>query len=209
MISLFAYIIAVGIVVDDAIVIGENIYQYREQGMPFIKAAIKGAREVAMPVTFSILTNIATFMPLYFVPGVMGKIFRQIPVIVGMVFTFSLLESIFVLPAHLGHQKKKKWSGPLKWLFALQEKISKGFHWLVVHIYGPTLNHILAFRYVVVAGAIGLLLISLAWGGSGRMGFQMFPRVESDRSEVTVVMPYGTPVEKNFCYGGSSRKKSI
>ena len=79
MISMFAFIIALGIVVDDAIVVGENIYQYRQAGVPALEAAISGAREVAMPVTFSILTNIAAFLPLYFVPGIMGKVFRDHP----------------------------------------------------------------------------------------------------------------------------------
>jgi multidrug efflux pump subunit AcrB len=75
MISLFAFIIALGIVVDDAIIIGENVYHYRQEGYPALTAAIKGAQEMAVPVTFSILTNIATFMPLFFMPGQMGKIF--------------------------------------------------------------------------------------------------------------------------------------
>ena len=196
MISLFAYIIALGIVVDDAIVIGENIYRHRQEGMAFIQAATQGAREVAMPVTFSILTNIATFMPLYFVPGVMGKLFRQIPVIVVSVFIISLLESIFVLPAHLAHQKERKRQGSGNFLYRGQQKFNSGFNWMVCHLYSSLLRFILRFRYVAVAVAIAGLVIALAWAASGRMGFQLFPKVESDDSEATVVMPYGTAVEK-------------
>ncbi len=196
MISLFAYIIALGIVVDDAIVIGENIYRHRQEGMTFIQASIHGAKEVASPVTFSILTNVATFMPLYFVPGVMGKLFRQIPIIVVSVFMLSLLESIFVLPAHLAHQKERKRRGLSAWLYRGQQKFSAGFNWTISHFYGPMLRAILHFRYVAVAIAIAGLVIAIAWAGSGRMGFQLFPKVESDHSEVTVVMPYGTAIEK-------------
>ncbi|MFO7976622.1 MAG: efflux RND transporter permease subunit [Candidatus Hydrogenedentota bacterium] len=101
MISLFAYIVALGIVVDDAIVVGENVYYYHQQGFSFIESAIRGAREVAMPVTFSILTNIAAFMPIYFIPGFVGKIFQMIPAVVCVVFLLSLVECLFVLPAHL------------------------------------------------------------------------------------------------------------
>ena len=89
-----------------SIVIGENIYHHHERGKTFLAAAIAGARELAGPVTFSILTNIATFAPLYFIPGMMGKVFKFIPVVVITVFIISLFESIFVLPAHLGHGRK-------------------------------------------------------------------------------------------------------
>ena len=107
MVSLFAFIVALGIVVDDAIVVGENIYEYHQRGMSFRKAAARAARDVAMPVTFSILTNIVAFMPMFFVPGIMGKIFRVIPAVVVLVFLISLVESLFILPAHLGHHHER------------------------------------------------------------------------------------------------------
>lgn len=195
MISMFAYIIALGIVVDDAIIVGENIYQYHEQGYPFLKAAIHGTRSVAVPVVFSILTNIATFMPLYFVPGFMGKIFRQIPTVVVTVFFISLLESIYILPAHLGHQKDRTGKGSL--IYRFQKKFSAGYKWLIRNVYGSILKMALKTRYIMLSIALGVLIVSLAWARSGRMGFQMFPRVESDYSDVTVVMPYGTPIEKS------------
>jgi multidrug efflux pump subunit AcrB len=97
MISMFAFIVALGIVVDDAIVVGENIFEYRQSGMARLEAAIRGARDVAVPVTFSILTNVAAFAPLAFVPGFMGKIWRVIPFVVCSVFLISLVESLFVL----------------------------------------------------------------------------------------------------------------
>ncbi len=101
MVSLFAYIIALGIVVDDAIVVGENIYHYRQKGLPFLTAAVRGVRDVAMPVTFSVLTNCVAFLPLYFVPGMMGKIFRMIPIVVCTVFLISLAECLLSCPRTL------------------------------------------------------------------------------------------------------------
>lgn len=103
MISLFALIITLGIVVDDAIVVGENIYDKTEAGMDPMAAAIEGTQEMVVPVTFAVLTTFAAFAPMLAVPGVTGKIFGIIPLVVISVLAFSLLESFFALPAHLGH----------------------------------------------------------------------------------------------------------
>ena len=197
MISLFAYIIALGIVVDDAIVVGENVYHYRQEGMPFLKAAVRGTREVAMPVTFSILTNCVAFLPIYFVPGTMGKIFRMIPIVVCIVFLISLAECFFVLPAHLAHQKDRRRSRAVfAWLDRWQQAFSRGFRAWVRDKYGAFLELTLRHRTITITLALCVLAVSLAYALSGRMGFGLFPTVESDRSEATLVLPYGSPVEK-------------
>ena len=196
MMSLFAYIIALGIVVDDAIVVGENVYHYHQEGLPFLKAAIKGTREVAVPVTFSILTNIAAFLPIYFVPGTTGKIFKMIPVVVCIVFVISLIESLFVLPAHLAHQRERQRRGVGKWLHERQQTFSHWFTRWVRNRYGPFLLLTLRHRYLTVAAALGILVIMMAYALSGRMGFQLFPIVESDYADASLVLPYGSPVEK-------------
>lgn len=197
MVSMFAFIISLGIVVDDAIVVGENIYKFRQQGMNFHQAAVKGVREVAVPVTFSVLTNIVAFLPLYFVPGTMGKIFMVIPVVVISVFTISLVESLFVLPAHLAHLKEKgERKGPMASLHRFQQRFSAGFKRLVENYYGPFLNRVLDTRYITIAIAVATLFIAVAYVQSGRMGMTMFPKVESDFAEVNLTLPYGSPVEK-------------
>ena len=127
MISMFAFIVTLGIVVDDAVVVGENIYHHRRQGLPILKAAVTGTREVAMPVIFSVLTNLVTFMPMLFIPGIMGKIFKVIPVVVAAVFGVSLIESLFILPAHLGHRAKTSAVWPLNHLERWQERFSLAF----------------------------------------------------------------------------------
>ncbi|MBS3779690.1 MAG: efflux RND transporter permease subunit, partial [Desulfovermiculus sp.] len=113
MITMFAFIVTLGIVVDDAIVVGENIYHHRRQGQGPLQASILGVREVAMPVVFSVLTNMVAFLPMFFIPGVMGKIFKFIPMVVICVFAVSLIESLFVLPSHLAHIGEKRMGGPL------------------------------------------------------------------------------------------------
>ncbi len=196
MISLFAFIIAIGIVVDDAIIIGENIYHHRQEGLSPLQAAIQGAREMAMPVTFSILTNIATFMPLLFIPGFTGKIFFMIPLVVITVFLLSLAESLFILPNHLGHLKPLKSKGFQARIHHYQQRFSDGFRRWTLHSYGPFLENVLEHRYLTVTLAFSLLIAALAYAASGRMGMTLFPKVESDYAQVTLTMPFGTPVEK-------------
>ncbi len=193
MVSMFAFILALGIVVDDAIVVGENIYHYHQDGMPFLRAAIKGARQIAMPVTFSILTNIVAFMPLYFVPGIMGKFFRAIPMVVCTTFIISLVEAMFVLPAHLGHQKERKKTGRLH---RQQQRFGKAFMRFVREKYGPFLDLTLRRRYLTVAIGLSVLILTLSYVKSGRMGFELFPSVESDVALCSFKLPYGSPVEK-------------
>jgi len=195
MVSLFAFIITLGIVVDDTIVIGENVYSFRQLGYSNFDAAIMGAKEVAVPVTFSIITNIVTFMPMYFVPGMMGKIFKNIPVVVASVFIISLIEALFILPAHLGHQKNHPGNKTMQFLNLQQQKISNGISSFIQNIYGPYLKLSLRFRYVTLALSIVILLITLAYVKSGRMGITMFPKVESDLAYVSFELPFGAPVE--------------
>jgi len=196
MISLFAFIISLGIVVDDAIVVGENIYKYRQKGLSVMKASIEGVREVTRPVTFSVITNIVAFMPLYFVPGFMGKVFRVIPVVVVSAFTISLVECLFILPAHLGHQKRKERSGLPAWLHHQQQGFSHGFTRFVRKVYGPLLNLSLRNRYLTIAASIVLLMLVISYVMSGRIGLILFPRIESDFAQAIAVLPYGSSVKK-------------
>lgn len=191
MISMFAFIISLGIVVDDAIVVGENIYEYREQGMDRMNAAIQGTRDVLLPVTFSILTNIVAFLPLCFIPGVMGKIWRVIPLVVITVFTISWVESLLILPCHLAHGGESKRRG----LFGmLQHAFSRGLAWFIQVVYARALDFCIRFRVMTVAVGFAFLIVILGWVDSGRIGMILMPRTESDQSVVTAMLPYGSPV---------------
>ncbi len=188
MISMFAFIICLGIVVDDAIVVGENIYSYREKGYSFKEAALLGTKEVYVPVIFSVLTNMVAFLPMYFVPGTAGKIFRIIPVIVVSVFTISLLESLFILPSHIAHQRGKP-----GWLISAvnsaQRRMSKVIHEFIYMVYKPILKLALRFRYVVLALAVLMLYVALVFVETGRVGVVYFPRIERSHATVKFQLP--------------------
>ena len=194
MISMFAFIIALGIVVDDAIIAGENIYEYRQRGMGFAEAAIQGARDVMVPITFSILTNLMAFLPLMFVPGMMGKIFAVIPMVVSAVFVISWVESLLILPSHLAHSKMGPETGITAFLHRKQQAFSTRFTAFVDGVYAPFLDACIRSRYLTTAVGIATLVITLAYAMSGRMGIVLMPTAESDVSVVTAVLPYGSPM---------------
>ncbi len=196
MISMFAFIVALGIVVDDAIVAGENIYEYRERGMTYARAAIQGAKDVSLPIAFSILTNIVAFIPLYFIPGTFGKIWKVIPVVVITVFLISWLESLLILPSHLAHTKSKPRSRFTARLHEWQQAFSRQVARFISNTYGPVLDACIRWRGLTVAIGVALLVGILGYVFSGRMGLILMPRVESDRAVVTALLPVGSPYEK-------------
>lgn len=196
MISLFAFIIVLGIVVDDAIVVGENVYRYRQMGLSPIRAAIEGTREVAAPVTYSILTNVATFVPLLFIPGFTGKIFAVIPVVVITVFLMSLFESLFILPNHLAHVPIAPGRGFFGLVHRRQQRFSHAFSVWVRTRYSPFLSMALRHRYLASVISLCLLSLTLSYALSGRMGMTLFPKTEADFAQVSVTMPFGTPISQ-------------
>ena len=196
MISLFAFIVTLGIVVDDAIIVGENIYYHQQRGKTWFKAAVTGTREIAVPVTFTVLTNMVAFVPIFFVSGFMGKIFKQIPVVVISVLAISLIESFFILPAHIGHRRTDATSGLFAWIFRAQQSFGRAFLRFVNQHYSPFLHTTIRWRYLTIAAGIAIILITIGYIKSGRMGFELFPKIESDYAKVTAVLPFGTSFEK-------------
>jgi len=192
MVSMFAFIVTLGIVVDDAVVVGENIYHCRRQGMDFLDAAIQGVKTIAVPVVFSVITNMVTFIPIMYIPGLMGKIFKTMPLVVVAVFGVSLIESLFILPAHLSHGSRPLFF-PLNILEAWQIKFSENFETTVKTVYGRILSVLLSWRYTVFALGLALLLITFGYVKSGKMGMVLFPKVESDYAFCEIYLPYGTP----------------
>lgn len=202
MMTMFAFILALGIVVDDAIVVGENIYQHHEAGEPFLAAAVAGTREVTSPVGYSILTNIVAFIPLYFIPGIMGRVMRMLPVVVVATFLISWIESLFILPCHLGHHRERQRRGLNAWFHARQQRISSAFSRWVRFRYGPFLDICLHHRYLVVLVSLAILSLTMSYVVSGRMGFEMFPRVESDYAFANATLPYGSPIAQTTAVAG-------
>lgn len=190
--SLFGFILVLGIVVDDAIVTGENIYRHSQTASSGIEAAIKGTEEVATPVTFGILTTVAAFLPLAFIEGMRGAIFAQIPVIVIPVLLFSLIESKFVLPSHLKNLKlrgeKKNASGFSQW----QQRFADGFEHGIIKYYKPLLALATKNRLMTVALFTGVFILILSFIMSGWTRFVFFPRIASETARANLSMPVGT-----------------
>ncbi len=194
--SLFAFILVLGIVVDDAIVTGENVYTHLKRHGDALKASIEGTKEVAVPVTFGILTTIAAFVPLTLIEGRRSALFVQIPFIVIPVLLFSLVESKIILPAHLKHLKPRSvQKGPGQFFGRFQSSIADGFETLVLRLYRPSLSFAIQQRYLVLSLFIGGAIIVIALVMSGWMRFLFFPRVQSEVARAGLLMPSGTPFE--------------
>ena len=196
MISLFAFILVLGIVVDDAIVVGENIFAHQEMDKSNAKAAIDGAKEISSPVLITILTTIAAFIPMYFIPGTTGNIFRNIPNVLIAVLLFSLAEVMFILPGHLSHLNRiiNFFLAPIgKILEQPRLFLSSGMIWFSQNTYRKTLQKSIEFRYSVLA--LGLVFIMVCAGLSigGHMRFTFFPTIERDQVTLNAKMPFGTP----------------
>jgi len=201
-ISLFAFIMVLGIVVDDAIIVGENIYSHLQRGEKPLSAAISGAQRVATPVIFAVLTSIAAFSPLLGVPGMMGDVMQMIPIVVIATLAFSLIESLLILPAHLSNidlQKSEKSSSGIKKRFKdLQDRFSKAMDNFVQNRYRRFLELALQWRYTFMAVGIGTLIFTLAVAASGALKFTFMTTVEADNVVALLTMPDGTTAEKTI-----------
>lgn len=191
LISLFAFILVLGIVVDDAIITGENIYSHLKRGGKGIDAAVAGAQEVSVPVTFGLLTTVAAFSPLLMVGGDRGPLFSQIPLVVIPVLLFSWIESKLILPAHLSHITIKP-ANETGWLTRVQERIADSLEQVMSFCYRPFLGIALRYRYLTMAIFIAVSFVIISFVISGRYGYTFFPRVQSEVVRATLTMQTGT-----------------
>jgi len=196
MISLFGFLIILGIVVDDAIVVGENIFVHQRLGKSFSQASIDGAHEMSRPVIFAVLTTVAAFAPLLFVGGFAGKFMGVIPKIVIIVLLLSLVESLLILPAHLSGKLAKKEFKLLAKVEKSRKKFDRFLQWMIKKPYSVTLDWAAENRYITVSIAIAILLLSIGIFGSGIVKFIFMPDVEADEVVVSLTMPPGTPYEE-------------
>lgn len=193
MISLFAFIMVLGIVVDDAIIIGENVFRKNEEGMSPLKAAVEGTLEVGRPVVFAVLTTVAAFWPLLLGSGFIGKVMRALPIVVIVVLLGSLVEALMILPCHLERSRSRALArsrGPRR-----EKRMSL---WLKSFIKGPYARAVdlcVRWRYATLSVGIALLLITFGLWKADWIGYNFFPKVESDILVASVTMPTGTPVK--------------
>ena len=200
MLSLFTFILVLGIVVDDAIVVGENIALFKERGMNSVDAAVKGAMQVATPVFFAVLTTMVTFSPMLAVEGDIGGIWRIFPLVVISVLVWSLIESLTILPAHLAHSSDEEPKNRLlllvsnKWN-SMQEKIISGLYYVTHHVYKPILLKAVNKPFSALSFAAGIFVLTIGIMLSGILKFSFFPAVEDDLAIATIEYPSGTPLE--------------
>ena len=194
--SLLAFIVAVGIVVDDAIVVSEHIHMERQRGAPGVLAAIRGARRIAKPVVFAVLTTVAAFSPFLFVPGPVGELVEKIPIIVISVLVFSLLESLLILPSHLSHLPAPGWrptSVPIRVVHRIHGAVDRTLQRFVAGPLDRAVRVAADQPVVVIAGGVGLIILCGALVSSGIVRLLLVQPVESDLVTATLEMPEGTP----------------
>ena len=200
MLSLFTFILVLGIVVDDAIVVGENIALFKERGMAPEEAAVKGASQVSTPVFFAVLTTMTTFAPMLSVEGEIGSIWRIFPLVVISVLVWSLIESLTILPAHLAHSSDKEPDIQILLLVSkkwqnIQNKIVSRLKHFIKYYYKPVLTKAIDNPLSTLFFAAGIFVLTIGVMLSGFLKFSFFPAVEDDLAIATIEYPSGTPLE--------------
>ena len=195
--SLFGFIIVVGIVVDDAIVTGENVYSKLKTGMDPLDAVVEGTHEVATPVTFGALTTMVAFIPLLFFDGRWGEFAKQIPPVVAPVLLFSLIESKLILPSHLKHVRVNQSTNAFS---RFQARIATGLEWFIDKLYCPTLKIAVNNRFSVFALFVTMGMLMAGYCVGGWMEFVAFPKVDRNRISMMLTLPTSTSLESTTRY---------
>ena len=196
-VSLFAFILVLGIVVDDAVVVGESIYSQHQAGYPGLKGAVRGAQRVAKPVIFAVLTSIIAFIPMLFLPGSEGKLIRVVPIVVISTLIFSLIESLFILPAHLSSissdkNKKLHRLSPVR----LQKGFSFALTQLIIRIYQPLLWLVLRYKGRVIGIFVVIFILNALLLSTGWIRVKLFTSIEADIAVANIAFAHGTPASR-------------
>jgi multidrug efflux pump subunit AcrB len=204
MISMFAFILTLGIVVDDAIIVGENIHAKRQQGIPSAQAVRDGVREMVVPVLYAVGTNIIAFIPLIFVPGATGQFMRHLPIVASVVFLVSLIEALLVLPAHLNEHDDRP-PGPWQRLVArfrrtqrFHEAIATSLDRLRDGPYLRLLRLAVRERYLTAILFTGLLSLVVIWYESGRIDLSWRPEIPGNRVDAELNMPVDASIDETL-----------
>lgn len=197
--STFAVLLVIGVIVDDAIVVGENIHREVESGRrEGLDAAIVGTQMVLKPVVFGVITTIIAFAPWALLSGPTRIFTQQITFVVIASLVFSIIECMFILPAHLSHMKKQDPNQKQPWLSRMQARIADSLIWFANHIYKPALEFALRMRYATIALFFGIFAFALALVGTGIVPFKFMPEIEGDLIQVTIELPDGTPFSRTL-----------
>lgn len=198
LLSLFAFILVLGIVVDDAIVVGESVFTEYQKSGPGVESAVRGTHMVSTPVTFAVLTTMVAFVPIFLLPGMMGKFMGVIPFVVIPTLAFSLVQSKLVLPYHLSlcHVGDKHGRDKLNFFSRMQRAISDGLEGFIANTYQKWLKRAMKWRWYTFAFFGLFFAAAVALPISGLIRFVLFPSVPSDYIFVGVTMIEGTPMSE-------------
>ena len=200
--SLFAVLLVIGVVVDDAIVVGENIHKEVESGRrEGLDAAIVGTQLVLKPVIFGVLTTIIMFMPWMLISGPERQFTEQISFVVIAALTFSLIESMLILPAHLSHMGPQKFDGPIGGLLRFQQTIADSLLTFAYRIYKPALELAVRWRYVTIAAFTATFVWAVMLLQTGIVPMRVMPEIEDDMVQVTIDLPDGSPMSRSVQVG--------
>ena len=199
MISMAAFILVLGIVVDDAIVVSESVHRKHADGLHGEDGAVAGVQEVATPVIFAVLTSVIAFTPMLAISGVDGKFWAVIPIVIISCLLLSLFESLFILPAHLAHEKMPWYLvpfWPIFWIFEyIQRVVDRLLKTFIRRVYAPILDLAIGWRYLTLATFVASMLIVIGLVAGGHVKAAFFPRMPGDIAVATLEMPNGTPAE--------------
>ncbi|MEH6410790.1 MAG: efflux RND transporter permease subunit, partial [Hyphomonas sp.] len=195
MISTFAFLLVIGVIVDDAIIVGEAIHSRTEEGEEGLVAAVNGTRMVIKPVVFAVFTTMIFFAPWMFLSGGTSEFTRSISLVVIFALLFSLIEALLILPAHLSHLKPVN---PKSRIARFQGAVANSIVWVARNLYRPLMIRALRHRYLTASIFIGGMVLSVGLLTNGLVKTVFFPETESDQIEVTVEMPEGTPYSRSL-----------
>lgn len=187
-ISTFGMVIVIGILVDDAIVVGENIFAHYERGVPPLQAAVDGTMEVIAPVVTSVTTTIIAFLPFFFLDGFLGKFIWHMALVVIATLAFSLVEAFFILPAHLGHSKGLH---PHAEDNPIRKRIEGFIHFITHRMYAPVLRYTMIHKWVTVVLPVSFFMVTIGLMGGGFIGFTFFPFIDGDEMPINVSLVAG------------------
>jgi len=200
LLTMFGLIVVMGLLVDDAIVVAENVQARHDRGEPALQAAVSGTDQVAWPVVATVLTSVVAFLPLTFIKGHIGDLLGALPMVVGCALLMSLIESLLILPGHMGHSlAKRDRSRPGKTVGIIRRAEKWRDHIVldrVIPAYGKLISLALNYRYIAAASATAILIISLGLVKGGQVGFNFLPTSDSETIIIDVNMPIGFPIDE-------------
>lgn len=200
LLTMFGLIVVLGLLVDDAIVVSENVQSLHDRGVPALTAAVKGANQVHWPVVATVMTTVLAFVPLTFIRGEIGDLLGALPWVVACALLMSLIESLFILPSHMGHSlAKRDHSQPGQFVHWIRRAESWRDHLVMdrlIPLYARVLTRLIRLRYLTVAAAIGILIISFGLVAGRRVVYSFLPSSDAETVIVDLRMPIGTSIER-------------